>query len=155
MDTRLGMDICTWTLGSELGQGLGTRSGDFPRRWLGSARPLCALLSTRAGRQGLGARAVRSASGDEEVRASIRFAFARRSLQAQTARCRCAEPWHSPTVPVFVGEKRSCGEKTLQIKRKSVFLGGGTQRSLLVRPSPFPSALIQRGDSWLPLPRVE
>ena len=28
-------------------------------------------------------------------------------------------------------------------------------RSLLVRPSPFPSALIQRGDSWPPLPRVE
>ena len=38
---------------------------------------------------------------------------------------------------------------------KTVFLGGGTQRSLLVRPSPFPSALIQRGDSWPPLPRVE
>ena len=34
-------------------------------------------------------------------------------------------------------------------------LGGGTQRSLLVRPSPFPSALIKRGDSWPPLPRVE
>jgi len=26
---------------------------------------------------------------------------------------------------------------------------------LLVRPSPFPSALIQRGDSWPALPRVE
>jgi len=26
---------------------------------------------------------------------------------------------------------------------------------LLVRPFPFPSALIQRGDSWPPLPRVE
>jgi len=26
---------------------------------------------------------------------------------------------------------------------------------LLVRPSPFPSALIQRGDSWPPFPRVE
>jgi len=38
---------------------------------------------------------------------------------------------------------------------KTVFLGGGTQRSLLVRPSPFPSALIKRGDSWPPLPRVE
>jgi hypothetical protein len=40
---------------------------------------------------------------------------------------------------------------------KTVFLGGGTQRSLLVRPSqaPFPGALIQRGDSWPTLPRVE
>ena len=38
---------------------------------------------------------------------------------------------------------------------KSVFLGGGTQRSLLARPSPFPSALIKRGDSRPPLPRVE
>jgi hypothetical protein len=34
---------------------------------------------------------------------------------------------------------------------KAVFLGVGTQRSLLIRPSP----LIQRGDSCPPLPRVE
>jgi len=30
---------------------------------------------------------------------------------------------------------------------KTVFLGGGIQKSLLARPSPFPSALTQRGDS--------
>jgi len=38
---------------------------------------------------------------------------------------------------------------------KTVFLGGGTQWFLLVRLSPFQSALIQRGGSWPPLPRVE
>jgi len=38
---------------------------------------------------------------------------------------------------------------------KTVFLGGGTQRTLLVRPSPSPSALIKRGDSWPLLSRVE
>jgi len=38
---------------------------------------------------------------------------------------------------------------------KTVFLGGGTQRSLLARLSPFPGALILRGDSWPHLPRVE
>jgi len=37
---------------------------------------------------------------------------------------------------------------------KTVVLGGGTQRSCWC-PSPFPSALIQRGDSCHPLPRVE
>jgi len=36
-----------------------------------------------------------------------------------------------------------------------VLSGGGIQWFLLARPSPFPSALIQRGDSWPPLPRVE
>jgi hypothetical protein len=34
-------------------------------------------------------------------------------------------------------------------------LKGWDPKVLLVRPSPFPSALIQRGDSWPPLPRVE
>ena len=34
-------------------------------------------------------------------------------------------------------------------------LRGWDPKVLLVRPSPFPSALIQRGDSWPPLPRVE
>jgi len=34
-------------------------------------------------------------------------------------------------------------------------LRGWDPKVLLVRPSPFPSALIKRGDSWPPLPRVE
>jgi len=43
------------------------------------------------------------------------------------------------------------------LHEKTVVLGPPPRRDpkvLLVRPSPFPSALIQRGDSW-PLPRVE
>jgi len=61
---------------------------------------------------------------------------------------------HIPYSKVLKKNAKTQNAKT-DIYAKTVFLGGGIQRSLLARPSPFPSALNQRGDSWPPLPRVE